>query len=238
MSSLASVPWIIETGRTAIRDNHLAQILEVRAETQRLYDTIIASTDAAHNDYITARQKKSATPPSSSWTNNKAQSAFFSLRDYRLYAHYQRIYGLALFVACIFNRLLRSLSEASSSSSTTSTSSSPRSDIPDLEREAIHFVQEILSLAQDATIFRPLGASYVVLILIAAWIGTSDADEPTKMQIEAWLQIYGSDHPSGAVWQGDLPSIRRELEWIAQQLDVREYDGRDGDGAVRRLTMT
>jgi hypothetical protein len=62
----------------------------------------------------------------------------------------------------------------------------------DLSQEATQLSNEILSLAQEAEQYAPLGSSYVPFCLCAAWIGFSDYDRKTFVET-LLLDFYNQD---------------------------------------------
>ena len=90
---------------------------------------------------------------------------------------YQRIYGISLLVATIFNCLVSSLSTGN----------------PGLDAEAESFSQEVLILAEQSHRYRPLGSSYITLCLIVAYVGASWP--ATRSAVTNMLNEYRCDFP-------------------------------------------
>jgi hypothetical protein len=90
-------------------------------------------------------------------------------------AHYQRTYALGLATSIILNCILSGLD----------------TEYVSLGVEAQHYSQEIIALAVQVAMFRPIAASYMTLCLITAW-GVA-ADVATKVQAENLLRDYLQD---------------------------------------------
>ncbi|KAE8352197.1 hypothetical protein BDV28DRAFT_5255 [Aspergillus coremiiformis] len=97
-----------------------------------------------------------------------------------MYAQAQRMYGLALTVAIILNYLARALD--------------PQDTM--LPVEAAYFAQEILLLSDSQVAFRPLGSYYMLVCLLTARLGTTDALIQTT--IENALDEYQYDFDGGS----------------------------------------
>jgi hypothetical protein len=93
----------------------------------------------------------------------------------QLHAHYQRSYGLGLAIGIILNCVLSAFGSEDSQ----------------VMVESTYFAREITALAEQATRYRPLGASYIVLCLMAAWIGNTD--KSLRLLIEKLLGEYQQD---------------------------------------------
>jgi hypothetical protein len=114
------------------------------------------------------------------------------------HANAQRVYGLALVIGLIFNCVLQGLEV----------------DDADVYVDAAEFCQEVLQLAEEANAYRPLGSSYIILTLIAAWSASNDV--ATKFAIEQVYSDYRHDFPNSMEetgWNG-LHWIRRRLRLL------------------------
>jgi hypothetical protein len=87
-------------------------------------------------------------------------------------------------------------------------------ELKTLQLEAAEFANHTLTLAEDATLFRPLGSSYIPICLIMAWVSLDDSHTLTKASIQTLLSDYQSDFPRSTTDAGIL------LEWIARQFDL------------------
>lgn len=92
-----------------------------------------------------------------------------------LYALYQRGYGLGIFVAIIMNCILTALDIS----------------VDELNNQAAIWAEEVLDIAHQAQIYRPLGAGYVILSLLAAFAGATDLS--TRSQVVALIEDYHHD---------------------------------------------
>lgn len=169
MQCLARVPDIVKRGRQAFKDGQLEEVSGLRNEAQVLYDGLRKTVDELRNHYKATARQRSPFP--------EISDQVFSTR---LYAHWQRTYGLALTIAMFFNCILRSIILVPNETDT-------------LRLEAAHLVAETIAVAEDAMIFRPLGSSYIVLCLVAGWSCAANAE--AKTLIEELLEDYLSDFP-------------------------------------------
>lgn len=92
-----------------------------------------------------------------------------------LYALFQRGYGLGLFVGTILNCILMALG----------------ANISELSMEAATWADEALDIARQAQIYRPLGAGWVIISLLAAFAGATDPR--TRSQVIALIEDYHHD---------------------------------------------
>jgi hypothetical protein len=93
----------------------------------------------------------------------------------KVYAHCQTAYGLVLTLATILNSILRAFNPGDIS----------------LAEDSASFVHEIITLAERASRFRPLGASHIPLCLMTGWAATDDLSQ--KADIEKHLAEYQTD---------------------------------------------
>jgi hypothetical protein len=118
------------------------------------------------------------------------------------HVHYQRSYAIGLAVGIILGCVLSAI------------------DIEDTELtlELTSFSKEILALAEPATKYRPVGASYMVLCLLAAWVGTTD--HSIRSLVERELAEFQRDFPEGqaTISTADLEQIFRQLHLLESDL--------------------
>jgi len=93
------------------------------------------------------------------------------------HAHFLRSYALALAYGIVLNCMLATLQGTTSQ----------------LSQESSQWADETIKLAEIANQYRPLGASYMIICLIAAWAGAIDSK--TQAIVEAWLLNYAKDLP-------------------------------------------
>ncbi|RDW69802.1 hypothetical protein BP6252_08822 [Coleophoma cylindrospora] len=158
---LAHLPRLMDRGKTALREHTGVQ--HVIMETRKYYGMLKVITQNLKSvlDAIHKAQVDGTSPSPELLP--------------KAHAWYQRSHGLALGICIIFNCVLRALEP---------------NDI-ELDIEAQSFCDNILVLADEAAIYRPLGASYVPICLFAAWCGSKD--ETTRAIIETVLVDYRSD---------------------------------------------
>jgi hypothetical protein len=110
-----------------------------------------------------------------------------------LHCRFQAVYGLVLMYSTFLNTLLCCFEP----------------DNPSLAKDARNYIQEILTLAEDAMPYRPLGSSSMPLCLISAWIATSD--ETTRAKLEAVLAEYQFDYVAES-WMKNARELERQLK--------------------------
>lgn len=96
--------------------------------------------------------------------NNTMRLSYLPL----VYAQRNRFYGLGLSIAIMLNCVLRAIDTNES----------------DLSKDSDKFSRDILDLSEAASMHRPLGAAYMELCLIAAWVGTTDYSVRSLVEIE------------------------------------------------------
>lgn len=170
---LARVPEIAERRHHALTNGEEHQIANLQSEAEEIYHTSVTISQNLQHLYLDAASKA----PDTLATKDRS---VFSPRDWVLYANFQRLYGLSLFTKCFLNCLFRSFS-------------SDEANVG-LREEAAHIAGEIITLAQEADAFRPLGSSYMILCLFIAWI--SGPDNETRERINEIWKVFYSDVPS------------------------------------------
>ena len=120
-------------------------------------------------------------------TTELISSGIVDLPTMKVYAHCQAAYGLALSLATVLNSILRAFDPCDVS----------------LAEDCASFIHEIITLAERASQFRPLAASYIPLCLTTGWAATDDIFK--KADIEKHLAEYQTDLAEarwleGAIW--------------------------------------
>lgn len=195
MKCLARVPSLVNRGRKAFKEPQSEEVSVLHTEVQDLYTRLLKNADDLKKHYEEGIQMESLF--------EEISDQEFSLR---VYAHWQRTYGLALTIAMFFNLILRSLVSHPFETSV-------------LELDAAQLASETISVANDAVIFRPLGSSYMILCLVASWSSATCAE--TKKVIEELLRDYLSDFPK-----------RREQTELDLGVVARHFDLRSDEGLV------
>ncbi len=132
----------------------------------------------------------------------------------KVYAHSQTAYGMALTLATVLNSILRAFDPCGIC----------------LVEDSALFVYEIITLAERASQFRPLAASYIPLCLMTAWAATDDISR--KVDIEKHLADYQTDLAEArwlesAIWlkaQYRSPRLRFSTSLPENPLDSCEVD--------------
>jgi hypothetical protein len=118
-----------------------------------------------------------------------------------LHALLQRSYTFGLMVVVILNCVLSALSPEDES----------------LVVDSMQFSKKLIVLAEQAKIYRPLGASYMVAGLTAAYVGTTD--EMIRSSVTSLLADYQSDFP----WAQRSMALE-ELDWISRRLRLQDLN--------------
>ncbi|KAK5994587.1 hypothetical protein PT974_05066 [Cladobotryum mycophilum] len=93
----------------------------------------------------------------------------------KIHIQYQILWGLLLMAGLVYNGFLRALG----------------ADDGFMEDEAIVMANDAVELAKSASIYRPLGASFVPMCLIPAWAATDD--QGVQMNVVKALEAYRAD---------------------------------------------
>lgn len=130
------------------------------------------------------------------------------------YAHSQAAYGLLLSMGAILNGILRAFDPFGTS----------------LAEDSASLVHEILLLAERASPFRPLAASYIPLCLTTGWAVTDDNSR--KVEIEKYIADWQTDLGDalwleGAIWlKAQYASWRQipSVDFPENPLEICEVD--------------
>jgi hypothetical protein len=99
-----------------------------------------------------------------------------------------------------------------------------------LVEENLAFCAEVISIAESASLYRPLSAAYVPLCLAAVW--AADIDKVMTMEAERLLADYQEDFAdySDKYWMDMACWLRRRFELIRQKLEFPAFQSRDSAG--------
>jgi hypothetical protein len=150
------------------------------------------------------------------WATTEEPDASSHILVVRLHAHYQRMYGLGLVIVIILNCVLSALD----------------TEDDDLIVESTFYATEILGLAADANRYRPLGAGYITLCLMAAWAGTND--ELLRMSIGIAMKDYQDDFYKDTPikdMDAELDSLTRRIRLLTPE-SHSNISGRGSDTSV------
>ncbi|OJJ58306.1 hypothetical protein ASPSYDRAFT_1047757 [Aspergillus sydowii CBS 593.65] len=110
----------------------------------------------------------------------------FGLPPTMLHAHTQRFYGISITVCLYMNYILVAM----------------RANEPELSKDASYLALEVLSIAENALQYRPFGAAYVTLGLVA---GVMAVDKPSlRILLESWAADYWEDFNMSNI---DFPAL-------------------------------
>lgn len=116
-------------------------------------------------------------------------------RNRRLHVRWQTGYGILLFMAIVLNAMLRAYQGGASS--------------PSLADESADFIANVLTLAEQALQYRPLGSSATPVYLVAAYAALEGGESESEL-VEALLAEYQSDFKS-ARWLDMARMFRARL---------------------------
>jgi hypothetical protein len=131
----------------------------------------------------------------------------------KVYAHSQTGYGFVLALATILNSILRAFDPPDGTS---------------LAEDSASIVHEIITLAERASPFRPLTASYIPICLTTAWAATDDISK--RVELEKRLAEHQSDLADaqwleGAVWlKAQYGSWRRKSSTLFPENNPLDLD--------------
>ncbi|KAE8153702.1 hypothetical protein BDV25DRAFT_136641 [Aspergillus avenaceus] len=201
MRCLARVPGIRD--RAATMNAGDAAFESLRQEVRSLYET--------YQEVLTALQSRTM-----SVETPLATGPCYLLYT-RLYAQYQRMYGLGLTVGIMLNVLLQTVDP----------------DDPMLPLDSMYFAQEILLVAEQSVDFRPLGSHYVILCLLVAWAATPDAlIRSTAAQM---LDDYQRDFDGGQATEVAAAFVHQLHHIHALPRRCRTRDETEGDDVFQVL---
>lgn len=105
----------------------------------------------------------------------------------RLLIVYQTAYGILLAITILLNAILRAFDNFN----------------PLIIAESSWLPEQVLTLAEQVSRYRPLGASYMPLPLMMAWAATLIPTQRKKLEVHLldWqTDFYGADYVAGALW--------------------------------------
>ncbi|KAL4865776.1 hypothetical protein BDV12DRAFT_174086 [Aspergillus spectabilis] len=160
--NLSLVPDILNRVKT--NTDGLAGLLSLQAELKSLYTK---TRDIC--DRLQAQLSEIENPTTKSIPNT------FGLTPRMMHAHTQRFYGIAITIALYLNYILVLLKTLDSS----------------LSEDATRLAFEMVTIAENANTYRPFGAAYVSLGLVAAWVAVDNLS--VRLLLETWLEDYSQD---------------------------------------------
>ena len=184
MKCLAMLPELMQRGRYALRSpsQPTCTLLHIQMEVRHFRDSFGPKLESLRKRWIDS--------------DSSVSMQFVSPHlKAILHAHYSRSYGMALAIEILINCILAALEGSTG----------------DLNDESSQLSDEVLNLAKVVDRYRPLGTLYMIISLVAAWVGTPD---PTKKEIvRARLIIYQRDvqGPSATMSSEHLEFIKRRF---------------------------
>lgn len=116
------------------------------------------------------------------------------------YSHYQRTYGIGLAITLFYNCMLSALGAGDGVTSF----------------DASYLGEEVLALAERSSMYRPIGAGYLIVCLTAAWAATTDQQLRTRLM--GPLVDYNADFKLR-----DSKYMLRELQLTAEHLRLHRF---------------
>lgn len=118
-----------------------------------------------------------------------------------IHAHFSRSYGMALCIGIILNCITTALVGDTDGS---------------IRHKSSLLADESLALADVAEQYRPLGAIYMVVCLIAAWVGATDEGKREVMRLRL------ADYQKDVQGEGAETSVLG-LEWMERRFYLRDW---------------
>lgn len=192
LQCLARVPDILHQARNIDNTEESGLLLHLQTELRALYT--ISRTICTQ---FRARLLELEAPGA---LYTVAARASLNLPPVMLHAHYQRTYGFAIIIALWLNYVLVAMRANDSESN--------------IKPDAAYLAQEMLNIAENAVAYRPLGAAFVPLGLLAARMAVGiDNDEcnaqpqPLVDELQRWYLDYQADFNGEEHGQAGLEKI-------------------------------
>ncbi|KAL4983503.1 hypothetical protein BDW68DRAFT_168820 [Aspergillus falconensis] len=150
--------------RVKTNENGLAGLLILQAEARSLYIKTRNICDMFRAELHEIENPGQNSPPNP-----------YGFSPTWLHAHTQRFYGLAITIALYINYILGVM----------------RTIDPDLSTDVSYLALEMVTIAENAIQYRPFGAGYVIVGLIAALMTVENPKLRTLLQ--AWFDDYRGD---------------------------------------------
>ncbi|RMZ89894.1 hypothetical protein DV736_g2881, partial [Chaetothyriales sp. CBS 134916] len=189
MKCCAQMPDLLRRGRLALQQQRAELLTSLIQQARQQYEMLLFITNAYKQKYNTFKANPALlTPP--------------GLTVERMAHTYHRIYGLSLGLCLISSSIAQGLDVAKGL---------------DLQAEALLLCGQVMLLAEEGTIYRPLGSDHMLICLLAGWSATIDCAVRARL-----LQLY-------RVYTSDLPESRgpqsmvRCLEWSSQRLRFQTF---------------
>lgn len=196
MRSLAKLPDIILRGRSALKEQ--IDLEAMVTEVNHHYLILTEMLSELHNLYRSI-QELIADANSPAVISPTASNSMPTLSIRKAHAYHQRVYGFCLGFCMVFNCILKALEPNNT----------------DLKIQSMSFTEDVLELADQAAVYRPLGANYITLCLIAAYCCTRE-EKATQAVVEGVVIDYAMDLPV------DLGTLKSDLELISGRLSLLE----------------
>lgn len=192
LQCLARVPNILHQAKNIDKTKETGLLHHLQTELRILY-----TTSRTICDQFRARLLELEAPGA---LNTIAARAPLKLPPVMLHAHYQRTYGFAIIIALYLNYVLVAMRANDSESN--------------FKPDAAYLAQEMLNIAENAVAYRPLGAAFVPLGLLAARIavgldnGECNAQFQTLVdELQRWYMDYQADFNGEGHGQAGLEKI-------------------------------
>lgn len=206
---------------TSATGDHVRLLEDVRAD----YMTLVAINHDLDAFLATVRSQSNEEIP--------IAPADASLPPYKNISDISRMYGLSLTLCCMFNSILQAVLDlmtefnAPLPSGTTTSTRTIRAAMTEAEEQGENFADAALALSRDVDKFRPLGASYVSLLLCAAWTCCSRDRSGTlsrRLAIETVIDDFRQDFLRRKRMGGPLNSMMQSLARCLRFQDIGSAD--------------
>lgn len=173
MQTLALLPELLSRGRQALKTHALTdpEVIKLRTEAQNIRRPFLQPLGELRERWQNLDVSIESQYPS-----------MINMQHGRsiLHAHYSRSYGMALAVAAFLGRILMSFGDESE----------------EIKAEGNALALEAVELAYQIDGYRPLGTMYMMIVLAAAWVASSD--DAVRQQLQPCIVRHATDMGNAA----------------------------------------
>ena len=185
MKCLAQLPDLMDRGRHALRSLSLPDpvLVGIQEEVRDLRHSFGSNLESLRNRWIDTDSSIAMQYPG------------FMQQKPIIHAHFSRSYGMALALGIILNCMLAALD----------------GNISEFDEESSQLSNEVLNLAEIVDQYRPLGTMYMILCLVAAWVGTKGWAQRAFLKMRLTSYIKDVHGPSAKGPSADLERIEKRF---------------------------
>lgn len=151
---------------------------ELLYEIRENYTAVQETTKILRDKFVAAAAAMLDPHPEVNYEGLKIPKPLMKLIPLRMHAFYQRTYAIYLALEIMLNGILRAYE--------------PEDLL--LIDESDHLCAEIISLCHQASIWKPMGAGWIPLCLVAAWSATTDMMRKTDLA-RVWNDLWSEYMP-------------------------------------------